>query len=144
MIKKGKASVGKRKVRSPTEYLLLSKEEVIEMHFVLLDRFGGEEGGGHRGPADEGAEAAVQAVKNSYYQTPQELAAAYAVYIVQGHVFMDGNKRTGSAAMSTFLMQNGLSMRRKARCEMTMVELQQRAEAGENTASLIQWLASLI
>jgi hypothetical protein len=58
-------------------------------------RWGGQPGGGHRGAENEGAEAAVQAVKNSYYDKLEDLAAAYAVYIVQGHVFMDGNKRTG-------------------------------------------------
>ncbi len=39
-----------------------------------------------------------RAVKNSYYASPHEPAAAYAVYSVQGHVFADGNKRTGAAA----------------------------------------------
>lgn len=110
------------------------------MHAVLLERFGGEEGGGHRGEGYEGVEAAVQAVRNSYYESLEDLAAAYAVYIVQGHVFMDGNKRTGQAAMLTFLAING------RRCTLrdavkTMVELQTRAEDGERTDTLIRWLA---
>jgi death-on-curing protein len=119
----------------------LSTEQVVEMHTVLLDRFGGEAGGGHRGEVNyEGAEAAVQAVKNSYYESLEELAAAYAVYIVQGHVFMDGNKRTGQAAMLTFLALNG--QRRTIRdVVQTMVELQTRAEEGERTDALIRWLA---
>jgi prophage maintenance system killer protein len=78
----------------------LTAKQIAHMHDVLLRQYGGEEGGGHRGANNEGVDAAVQAVKNSYYETPQELAAAYAVYIIQGHVFMDGNKRAGRAAMA--------------------------------------------
>ena len=119
----------------------LSAEQVMEMHATLLERFGGEEGGGHRGEVGyEGVEAAVQAVRNSYYESLEELAAAYAVYIVQGHVFMDGNKRSGQAAMLTFLELNG--QRRTIRDVVkTMVELQRRAEDGERTDTLVRWLA---
>jgi len=121
----------------------LSADEIIQMHADLLERFGGEEGGGHRGSEYEGVEAAVQAVKNSYYESLEELAAAYAVYIVQGHVFMDGNKRAAAASMLTFLVANNhrprLSMESVA---PIMLELQQRAESGERTDVLIGWLAS--
>jgi len=109
------------------------------MHAVLLERYGGEEGGGHRGAEDEGAEAAVQAVRNSYYETVEELAVAYAVYIVQGHVFMDGNKRTGHGAMCLFLEANGRNLSLPDAVKV-MVELQARAERGERTDSLIQWI----
>lgn len=118
----------------------VSAEQVVAMHADLLDRYGGEEGGGHRGAEHEGTEAAVQAVRNSYYESLEELAAAYAVYIVQGHVFMDGNKRTGYTAMCAFLALNGrnLSLPNPVK---TMVELQGRAEDGEKTDLLIRWIA---
>lgn len=122
--------------------LYLSAEHVISMHDQLIEKFGGSAGGGHRGQSYEGVEAAVQAVKNSYYSKPAELAAAYAVYIVQGHVFQDGNKRTGEAALLTFLEINDRP------CTVSlwqeMVELQLRAESGERTDLLIQWLATII
>src|SRR5262245_44222360 len=112
------------------------------MHAELLRRWGGGEGGGHRGADFEGVEAAVQAVKNSYYEAREELAAAYAVYIVQGHVFMDGNKRTGAAAMLTFLLANGGRTRRSSNeIVQAMLDLQARAEAGERTDQLVSWLA---
>jgi death on curing protein len=124
--------------------IFLSAEQIVEMHEVLLERYGGEEGGGHRGAGNEGAEAAVQAVKNSYYEKPEELAAAYAVYIVQGHVFMDGNKRTGAAAMLTFMQLNGAKAGANARRPKAMIELQERAENGEGPSSLVAWLAGLL
>lgn len=121
----------------------LSAEQLVEIHRELLDRWGGEEGSGHRGAFDEGAEAAAQAVKNSYYETLEEIAAAYAVYVVQGHVFLDGNKRTGAAAMLVFLEANGRSSRISSRrLKLLMLELQQRSESGEDTTRLIAWIAT--
>ena len=112
------------------------------MHTILLEKWGGAEGGGHRGSSYQGVEAAVQAVKNSYYEDAHELAASYAVYIVQGHVFLDGNKRTGQAAMETFLEENGLRLTTAIGIlPGYMIELQGRAERGERTDALIAWLA---
>ena len=121
----------------------LSSDQVLEMHELLLERWGGHVGGGHRGSAYQGVEAAVQAVKNSYYETAEELAAAYAVYIVQGHVFLDGNKRTGAAAMLVFLAANGVrTVATPAVVRDLMIELQQRSEAGEDATRLISWIAT--
>jgi len=130
------ASAVKRRLR------FLSAEEVVAMHEVLLARYGGRAGGGPRGRSYEGVDAAVQAVKNSYYQTLEELAAAYAVYIVQGDVFADGNKRTGAAAMLTFLEANAAPVRIDAEeLAAMMIELQQRAEAGEAVSDLVLGIA---
>jgi death-on-curing protein len=123
----------------------LSSDQVVAMHAELLERWGGAEGGGHRGVDHQGVEAAVQAVKNSYYESREELAAAYAVYIVQGHVFLDGNKRTGAAAMLTFLLANGGRTRRSSNeVARAMLELQARAKAGERTDQLVSWLSTLL
>jgi death-on-curing protein len=123
----------------------LTADQVVAMHDALLAEFGGLAGGGHRGDDYEGVEAAVQAVKNSYYESVHELAAGYAVYIVQGHVFLDGNKRTGAAAMLTFLEVNGVSVRLEADALTTlMIDLQTRSEAGEDTTRLIADLAAIL
>lgn len=123
----------------------LSAEHVIAMHDAVLRRWGGLEGGGHRGAAYEGVDAAVQAVKNSYYDTVEELAAAYAVYIVQGHVFLDGNKRTAAAAMLTFLEANGGRIRVGSnQVAGMMIDLQRRSESGEGVAQLVRWIAGAL
>lgn len=120
----------------------LSAEQVVALHEAVLERWGGMPGGGPRGAAHEGVEAAVQAVKNSYYTTAGELAAANAVYIVQGHVFQDGNKRAGAAAAATFLVANGIELRiPPGELRDSMIELQTRAEQGTRTDALIAWLA---
>ncbi len=122
--------------------IFLSTEQIVEIHEEMISAWGGAAGGGPRGDSYEGVEAACQAVKNSYYEDLAELAAAYAVYIVQGHVFADGNKRTGAGAMLVFLELNGaktgISLEDAA---SAMVELQVRARKGERTDRLIAWLA---
>ena len=121
----------------------LTAEQVVAMHDALLEEFGGLAGGGPRGEAYQGVDAAVQAVRNSYYETAEELAAAYAVYLIQGHVFFDGNKRAGAAAMLTFLEANGIAVRIDPNdLAKLMIDLQRRAEAGEDTSRLISNLAS--
>jgi death-on-curing protein len=125
--------------------IYLSAEQVREIHEDQLERYGGAAGGGHRGAAYEGVEAAVQAVKNSYYDTVEELAAAYAVYIVQGHVFADGNKRTGCASMLTFLAMNGRPLPVASEgLARTMIEMQAKSEAGARTDELVTSLARLL
>lgn len=119
----------------------LSSDQVLAAHAALLELYGGEEGSGHRGTEYEGVDAAIQAVKNSYYDNVMELAAAHAVYIVQGHVFMDGNKRTGAAVMLAFLAMNGGKTRLSNKGVIdAMLTIQKRAESGERTDSLIRWL----
>ncbi|TMA45537.1 MAG: type II toxin-antitoxin system death-on-curing family toxin, partial [Deltaproteobacteria bacterium] len=84
-------------------------------------------------------------VKNSYYETVEELAAAYAVYIVQGHVFADGNKRTGAAAMLIFLEANGIRVRIPAEeLAAMMIDLQRRAESAEPVSDLVRSIARLL
>ena len=120
----------------------LTAEQVVALHDALIERDGGSLGGGARGAAFEGVDAAVQAVKNSYYESLEELAAAYAVYIVQGHVFLDGNKRTGAAALLVFLETHGVRVRIPAeRLAAMMIELQERAQAGASAADLVEWIA---
>lgn len=123
----------------------LTAEQVVALHDALVERDGGSLGGGARGAGHEGVDAAVQAVKNSYYESLEELAAAYAVYIVQGHVFRDGNKRTGAAALLVFLEAHGVRVRISAeRLASMMIELQRRAEAGAPVADLVEWIAGLL
>jgi len=122
-----------------TKYI--SVEQVLAIHDAVL-RYGGAEGPGHRGEAYEGVEAAVYAVRNSYYESVYELAAAYAVYIVEGHVFLDGNKRTASHVMLDFLRANrahtSISAEQAARL---MIDLQKRVESREE-GTLVNWVAS--
>lgn len=137
-----------RKVRFLTmdrKLRFLTAEQVVALHDALIERDGGSLGGGARGAGFEGVDAAVQAVKNSYYESIEELAAAYAVYVVQGHAFLDGNKRTGAASLLVFLEAHGVRVRIPAeRLAAMMIELQERAERGATAAELVDWIAATI
>lgn len=127
------------------KFIFITVEQVITAHDAIVQRYGGLEGGGHRGSDHEGVEAAVHAVQNSYYDNVYDLAAAYAVYIVQGHVFLDGNKRAASATMLEFLAANRAKTSISAVDLVSlMIELQERARAGENSGDLVRWLASVL
>lgn len=61
---------------------------------------------------DEGAlEAGLARPRQRWHCDPdatlEELAAAYAFGLVQGHPYIDGNKRVGLVAMVAFLDLNG-------------------------------------
>jgi len=128
----------KRKVR------FLTAEQVVALHDALIERDGGSLGGGARGAGHEGVDAAVQAVKNSYYESLEELAAAYAVYIVQGHVFLHC-KRAGAAALLVFLEAHGVRVRISPELlAAMMIELQERSAAGASAADLVGWIAGVI
>lgn len=73
------------------------------------------------------------------------MAAAYAVYLVQGHVFLDGNKRAGAAAMLTFLEANAVAIRiPPEELAAMMIDLQTHSEADEAASRLIADIASVL
>jgi len=87
-------------------YLALG--EVVELHRRLLEATGGASG-----IRDFGAlESAIAQPKATFegvdlYPGLVEKAAALGFSLLQGHAFVDGNKRVGHAAMETFLILNG-------------------------------------
>ena len=90
-------------------YLTLA--EVVDLHRRLLHATGGASG-----IRDLGAlESAIAQPRASFggidlYPTLVEKAAALCLALVQGHPFLDGNKRVGHAAMETFLVLNGVEI----------------------------------
>lgn len=86
-------------------YLALA--EVIELHRRII-----EAQGGHNGIRDLGRlESAIVQPRMTFdkqelYPSLVTKAAALGFLIIQNHPFVDGNKRTGHAAMETFLLLN--------------------------------------
>jgi len=85
--------------------IFLTKAEVLEIHRLSLERFGGSPG-----LTDEGAfESALVAVENRVAYDDADVlacAATYAYHLTMAHAFVDGNKRVGAAAMRVFLRVN--------------------------------------
>ncbi len=86
----------------------LGLESVLALHELVVADYGGD-----ASIRDAGRlQSALARPKHlfSYGEpTSSRLAAAYAVGIVQGHAFTDGNKRTGFMAAAAFLELNGLT-----------------------------------
>jgi len=82
---------------------------VLDIHAEQLALFGGADG--VRDPRLLESALARPLNKFVYGETSLAvLAAAYAFGIVRNHPFVDGNKRTGFAAMIVFLGLNGVEL----------------------------------
>lgn len=90
-------------------YLTLG--EIVELHRRIL-----QDSGGSGGIRDLGVlESSIAQPKATFggidfYPTLVDKAAALCFSLVQGHPFLDGNKRIGHAAMETFLLLNGVEI----------------------------------
>jgi death-on-curing protein len=89
----------------------LSVEDVLDIHRLQLQRFGGGSGIRDFG-ALESAVAQPQASFGDEFLHPDVflMASAYAFHIAQNQPFVDGNKRTGLAAALVFLDLNGIEV----------------------------------
>ena len=92
-----------------TQYI--SVEQVIGLHQLMLEEFGGASGTRDRG----GLESAVARPTMTFggedlYADLAAKTAALMHSLVLNHPFVDGNKRTGAAAAEFFLERNGATL----------------------------------
>jgi death-on-curing protein len=89
----------------------LSRDEALEIHRALLDRFGGL-----AGVRDLGLlESALYRPRTGYYADLSEMAAALFESLIMNHPFIDGNKRVAFFATDVFLRLNGYKLKVDAR-----------------------------
>jgi len=81
----------------------LSLDEAIEIHSVLIKRFGGPQEIRDLGLL----ESALYRPQTGYYKTLEEMAAALFESLIRNHPFVDGNKRVAFFATDVFLRMNG-------------------------------------
>jgi death-on-curing protein len=87
-------------------YIALS--EVVELHRRLVEATGGAPGIRNFGALESAiTQPKVTFGGSDLYPTLVEKAGALGFSLVQGHAFVDGNKRVAHAAMETFLILNG-------------------------------------
>ena len=83
------------------DYLTLA--EVLSMHSILMQRYGGASG-----VRDLGAlESALYRPQSGYYEDIIQEAAALMESLAINHPFVDGNKRVAFAVTDVFLRING-------------------------------------
>ena len=81
----------------------ITLNEALQIHQVLVSRFGGAQGVRDRGLI----EAALLRPQTGYYGDIIEEAAALWESLSMNHGFVDGNKRVAFACMEIFLDMNG-------------------------------------
>jgi len=117
----------------PRDFLTVA--DVLGMHAVLMQRYGGA-----LGARDPGAlEAALFRPQTGYYEDIVAEAAALIESIAINHPFLDGNKRIAFAAADVFLRINGWRLQRAP--AQIYAEMMQMFEAGTfDIAHLDPWL----
>ena len=86
----------------------LTLPEVLEIHRQVIAQTGGAPGIRDLGALESaGAQPRQTFGGDDLYPSLAEKASALAFSLIQNHPFVDGNKRTGHAALETFLMLNG-------------------------------------
>lgn len=113
----------------------LTVADVLGMHTVLMQRYGGA-----MGLRDPGAlEAALYRPQTGYYEDILAEAAALMESLAVNHPFVDGNKRIAFAATDVFLRINGWRLQREPGA--IYAEMMQMFDAGTfDIAHLEPWL----
>ena len=113
----------------------LTMVDVLGMHTILMQRYGGA--GGIRDPG--ALEAALFRPQTGYYSDIIAEAAALLESLAINHPFVDGNKRIAFAATDVFLRINGWCLKRQPMVIHT--EMLEMLEAGTfDIAHLEPWL----
>ena len=122
-------------------YLILG--EVLELYRRIM-----EQSGGTMGIRDLGAlESALAQPRMTFggtelYSTIVEKAAALGFSLINNHPFVDGNKRTGHAAMEVFLILNGYEI--EASTDEQERIILQVASGETKREAFIEWLRAHI
>jgi death on curing protein len=90
---------------------MISREEAVAVHDILLKRFGGREGIRDEGLLDSAINRPFQTFDgNELYPSSIDKAAAIFESIITNHPFIDGNKRTAYVLMRLFLKESDLDL----------------------------------
>ena len=86
-------------------------EEILELHFRVVQDFGGSHGVCDEARLKSLVEAPqLIAFSLEQYKTVFEKAAVYLRNCIADHTFVDGNQRTGVALVGVFLMRNSVRL----------------------------------
>jgi death-on-curing protein len=86
-------------------------DEVLKLYRRIIERYGGSVGVHNLGALESTlAQPHMTFGGEELYPTIVEKAAALGFSLIKNHPFVDGNKRTGHAAMEVFLVLNGFEI----------------------------------
>jgi len=89
----------------------LTYDEVVRIHIVQIEMYGGSHGVRDQGLLDSALAMPQAGFGDSYlHENIFEMAAAYLHHIAMNHPFIDGNKRTALNTADVFLRLNGYKL----------------------------------
>ena len=130
--------------------IFLTVERIIKVNRYHISKTKGLYIGANNLHASGSLEWVVDAIRYPLfgvdrYPTIEEKAAQLAWVIIDGHVFHDGNKRTGMSVMIAFLKANGYVLRASSD-ELVEIALKiaNRNQSKYDVNSLVAWLRERI
>ncbi len=123
----------------------LTLEDILEIHALQLDRYGGGDGIRDRGLLESAAAQPMATFDGEFVHDGLfEMAAAYLFHIVSNHPFIDGNKRTGLLSALVFLDLNGIIIDGETETlyDLTMAVAEGRADKAKITETLVRVASS--
>lgn len=101
------------------EYRFITKKQVVILHKILIEQYGGSHGIRDEGLLDSALEMPRSGFGSEYFhKSIFDKASAYLFHLVKNHPFIDGNKRIGFACADTFLIANGYSLKKENQKEI--------------------------
>ena len=92
--------------------IMLTKEQVILLHKLIYDRFGGSYGVRDEGLLDSALAAPMQTFGGQdLYETDLDKIVQLTFGLIRNHPFADGNKRIGALALLVLLELNGYELK---------------------------------
>lgn len=90
---------------------MIGMQDVLNIHDILIDQFGGSKGVRDKGSLESAIHRPFATFDNQdLYQSPSEKAAAILESILINHPFIDGNKRTAYVLMKLILLDNDINI----------------------------------
>ncbi len=119
--------------------IILSKEQVLQLHINLIKATGGSDGIRDEAMLDSALNSPFQSFSGKeLYPSIQAKAAQLCFGLVKNHAMVDGNKRLGAHVMLVFLALNGYELSYN-QTELSDIILAVAAgEAG--TEDILQWI----
>ncbi|MBK8830120.1 MAG: type II toxin-antitoxin system death-on-curing family toxin [Saprospiraceae bacterium] len=118
---------------------MISFEEAIQIHELLIQKFGGSVGLRDQEALKSALTRPYQTFEEqNLYPTPEEKAAAVLESIISNHPFLDGNKRLGFVLMKLILLEAGLAI--NASHEEIYNFIIQVATGEHNIDSITNWI----
>lgn len=101
---------------------MIELKDVLNIHNILIDRFGGSKGIRDQGLLESAIHRPFATFDNQdLYPEPADKAAAILESILINHPFVDGNKRTAYVLMRLILLDHGFDIFSEQEDKYTMV-----------------------